>query len=255
MLPKDFLSVAEETGLIIPLGGWVIREACRQVQRWHEQIPSARRIGLSVNLSDKQFRQPDLVEQIASALEDSGLDPAALRLELTENVVVEEEAPQRSVLRRLKQLGVQLHIDDFGTGLSSLSMLHRLPLDTLKMDRSFVSRMTEDPKSVEVIEAILNVARALQLDVVAEGVETAEQLDELGQLGCEYVQGFLYSRPVPARAARLLVAETHHPRCEPTAERTTRRKEPAHRYHDGPSPRGRVGRRGRPRQEHRRRPP
>jgi len=208
LLPKDFLDAAEETGLIVPIGRWVTREACRQMHAWHQEIPSASSVGVSVNLSEKQFYQADLVEQLSIALRDSGLDPVTLHLEITETVVMEDAVRTRDILARLRHLGVRLQIDDFGTGFSSMSVLHRFALDTLKMDHSFVSGEDGGGRSAEVVEAIVSIAHALHMEVVAEGVEKESQMTALRPLGCEYAQGDLFSRPMPADTARELLLDT-----------------------------------------------
>lgn len=199
--PIAFLPLAEETGLILPLGRWVLREACRQNGRWRRQFPQEPLLSVSVNLASRQFAQAHLVETITQALGEAGLDASGLKLEITESGIMENEAAA-VMLSRLRDLGVSVSIDDFGTGHSSLSRLNSLPLDSLKIDRSFVARMDG---SDTMIRAVVMLAHGLQIDVVAEGVETAEQLAALRALECRYGQGYFFSRPLEAEAAALLL--------------------------------------------------
>jgi diguanylate cyclase (GGDEF)-like protein len=203
--PADFISIAEETGLIVELGLSVLREACRQTYEW--QSLHQRSLIISVNLSSRQFTQPDLIEQISRILADTGLDPHNLKLEITESVVMENAETARKMLVQLRALGINLSIDDFGTGYSSLSYLHRFPLDTLKIDRSFISRMDAGDENAEIIRTILTLATNLGMDVVAEGLETEKQLAQLRDMKCGYGQGYLFSKPVNAEAARALILE------------------------------------------------
>ncbi|HEY9402153.1 MAG TPA: EAL domain-containing protein [Pyrinomonadaceae bacterium] len=204
--PAEFISVAEDTNLIIPLGLRVLHEACLQMARWHWQSPANKLLTLSVNLSGKQFSQPDLVERIEQILDETGLDPRRLKLEITESVVMENAESAIAMLARLKTLGVQLSIDDFGTGYSSLSYLHRFPIDTLKIDRSFVNLMNEGAENSEIVRTIRTLAGNMGMEVVAEGIETLGQLNQLMELKCEYGQGYLFSKPVEAGAAEALLA-------------------------------------------------
>jgi diguanylate cyclase (GGDEF)-like protein/PAS domain S-box-containing protein len=205
--PMDFIPVAEDTGQIVAVGQWALREACRQMSRWQRLHPSDPPLFISVNLSSRQFAQPDLTEQVRRILEETRLDPRSLKLEITESVVMESIDSATALLRQLRDLGVRLAIDDFGTGYSSLSYLHRFPIDTLKVDRSFVMRMADNKENAEIVRTILMLARNLGMDVVAEGVETKEQLALLRQLGCENGQGYYFSRPVSAGGAEKIVAE------------------------------------------------
>jgi diguanylate cyclase (GGDEF)-like protein/PAS domain S-box-containing protein len=204
--PMDFIPVAEETGLIVPIGRWVLREACRQMSEWKRRDASAMLLFMSVNLSGKQFTQPDLLGQVTRILEETGLDPHSLKLEITESVVMENIDAAIETLESLRSLGVEVSIDDFGTGYSSLSYLHRLPIDTLKVDRSFVSRMASNNENTEIVRTIVTLAQSLDMKVVAEGVETSEQLAQLQILRCEGAQGYLFSRPLDAEAASALLA-------------------------------------------------
>ena len=207
--PLKFIPVAEESGLIIELGQWVLREACQQLRSWQEQFPSDPPLSISVNLSGKQFSQPDLIDCISKILTETGLDAGSLKIEITESAIIENIDAAAMMLKRIKALGIRLSLDDFGTGYSSLSYLHRFPIDTLKIDRSFVSRINL-PKNAEIVKTILTLARNLGMDVVAEGVETREQVLQLTGLNCEYVQGYLLSKPIDGRAMRELISEIYN---------------------------------------------
>ncbi|MBD1898407.1 EAL domain-containing protein [Trichocoleus sp. DQ-A3] len=203
--PVDFIPIAEETGLIIPLGAWVLREACRQMRLWQQEFPDLAPLTISVNLSGRQFSKPNLVEQIQQILQETELPAPSLKLEITESVVMENAAAATASLEQLSNSGIQLSIDDFGTGYSSLSYLHRFPLNTLKIDRSFVSRMDAGENS-EIVKTIVTLAHHLGLDVIAEGVETAAQMEQLRSLRCEAGQGFFFSKPLDSESARALIA-------------------------------------------------
>lgn len=207
--PSDFIPTAEETGLIVDIGRLVLRESCRQLQEWQSTI-CQRPITMSVNLSGKQFAQPDLVAQVKEILDETGLDPKYLKLEITESVVMENAEVARTMLSQLCRLGVHLCIDDFGTGYSSLSYLHRFPVKTLKIDRSFIGRMGPNGENAEVVKTINTLANNLGMVVVAEGVETDAQLTQLKSMRCRFGQGYLFSPPLIAEAARLFV-QTHQP--------------------------------------------
>jgi diguanylate cyclase (GGDEF)-like protein/PAS domain S-box-containing protein len=207
--PLKFIPVAEETGLIIPIGQWVLREACEQLRAWQEQFPSEPPLSISVNLSGKQLSQPDLIDRISKILDETGLAPESLNIEITESAIIENIDAAATTLKRIKALGIRLSLDDFGTGYSSLSYLHRFPIDTLKIDRSFVSRINL-PKNTEIVRTILTLASNLGMDVVAEGVETRDQILQLTGLNCEYVQGYLLSKPIDGRAMRELISEIYN---------------------------------------------
>jgi diguanylate cyclase (GGDEF)-like protein/PAS domain S-box-containing protein len=206
LLPAEFIPVAEETGMIISLGQWVLRESCRQMQEWQKRgLFSDGPLNLSVNLSGKQFAQHDLVEQIKHTLRETGFDPRRLQLEITESVAMGNAEATTNMLTQLKTLGVHILIDDFGTGYSSLSYLHRFPVNTLKIDRSFISRLGLVGAHDEIAQTIVLLASNLGMEVVAEGVETEIQLAHLRMLKCGYAQGYLFSRPINGEAAESLL--------------------------------------------------
>jgi diguanylate cyclase (GGDEF)-like protein len=215
--PADFIPVAEETGLIVPIGEWVLQEACKHVRRCQLAFPSHRSLSLSVNLSARQVAQADLLDRIKEALASSKLNAHHLKLEITESVVMENAEAAALMFKQLRALGVQLSIDDFGTGYSSLSYLHRFPLNYLKIDRSFVSRLTTDNDNA-IVRTISTLARNLGMEVIAEGIETEEQYQQLKMLGCEYGQGFLFSHPVNAEGVLHLLAQDAHRDGEPQFE-------------------------------------
>ncbi|MDJ0556805.1 MAG: EAL domain-containing protein [Microcoleaceae cyanobacterium MO_207.B10] len=203
--PVDFIPISEETGLIIPIGWWTLQQACQQTYHWQQQFPHYH-LTMSVNLSGRQFSQDELVNQVQEILSLTNLDPHNLKLEITETTIMENEAIVMNILSNLKRLNVQLNIDDFGTGYSSLSRLQNFPIDTLKIDRSFVMRMDKESENLEITKAILSMASSLGIDVIAEGVETAEQLSLLRNLECKYGQGYFFSKPVDSEKATNLIA-------------------------------------------------
>jgi diguanylate cyclase (GGDEF)-like protein/PAS domain S-box-containing protein len=205
--PGDFVSVAEDSGLIEPIGRWVQESACRQVLEWHELQPDQRPLDVSVNLSARQVAHRDLAKFVAEVLDRTGLDPERLRLEITESVLVEESATAIATLEALSEIGVGLVLDDFGTGYSSLAYLNRFPFHALKIDRSFIEALGIEQERTAIVEAIVGMARALSLDVIAEGVENEAQLSELTRLGCDLAQGHLFSRALPPEKISALVRE------------------------------------------------
>ncbi|MBD2730212.1 EAL domain-containing protein [Nostoc sp. FACHB-892] len=204
--PDKFIPIAEETGLIVPIGYWVMREACRQLRAWQEQFPTSPPLTISVNISTKQFSQPDLIGQIRQILQETGVEGRSLKLEITESAIMENTESTTAMLLHLQQMNVQLHLDDFGTGYSSLSYLHRFPTNALKIDRSFVMNIGVNGENLEIVQAIITLADSLNLDVVAEGVETVEQLAQLAIYKCKYAQGYFFSKPLNSNLASTLIA-------------------------------------------------
>lgn len=205
VFPGGFIQATEETGLIVPLGFWVLREACLTVRRWQQQFSRPRPFTISVNVSVRQFEQADLVERVRSILAETGIEPSTVQLEITESITMGNVEHVISVMTQLKQIGIRLSMDDFGTGYSSLSYLHRFPLDILKIDRSFVSQMDQADENRHIVETIMSLARSLRMEVVAEGTETRNQIDQLRALGCDYAQGYFFSKPLPAAAVQALL--------------------------------------------------
>jgi diguanylate cyclase (GGDEF)-like protein len=196
--PDDFLTVAEETGLVVPMGNLVLREACMRMAEWRRENPVAADVTISVNLSARQFSHPDLVSKVTESLAVSGLPPQCLRLEFTESVLIEREGPVIDTFARLHALGIRLDLDDFGTGYSSLGYLHRFDLDGLKIDRSFVSNIGPDGEGSEIVRTIVALANNLGMEVIAEGVETPGQVGMLQGVGCDLVQGYLFGGALSA---------------------------------------------------------
>jgi diguanylate cyclase (GGDEF)-like protein/PAS domain S-box-containing protein len=203
--PSEVIPVAEESGLIHPIGRWVIERACQQSVAWHQLRPDARPIDMTVNLSARQFAQRDLPEVVAGILSRTGVDPVHFKFEITESVLVEKSGAAEEILRELSNLGVQLILDDFGTGYSSLSYLHRFPFDAIKIDRSFIEGLGIEQERSAIVEAIVGMAQALGLRTIAEGVENEVQLAELRRLGCGFAQGFLFSGPLEVRQMTALL--------------------------------------------------
>ena len=205
--PAQFIPIAEERGLIVPIGTWVLREACRQNRTWQEAgLPA---VPIAVNLSAVQFQQKDLPQEVARALRDCGLAAEYLDLELTESAVMRDAEDSIATMRALKGIGVKLSLDDFGTGYSSLNQLKRFPLDKLKIDQSFVRGLPGDRYDLAITTAIIGMGKALNLGLIAEGVESAEQLQVLQSIGCHEMQGFYLSRPIPAAEFAAFAREQH----------------------------------------------
>ncbi len=215
--PEAFIGLTEETGLIVPIGQWVLNEACRQARTWQLEFPSNPPLVMSVNLSAKQFQHPTLVQEISLALAESGLPASSLKLEITESVVMHDAPATLAKLKELKDLGIRLAIDDFGTGYSSLGYLKRFPVDTLKIDRSFIKGLTREGNDSAIVRAVVTVAKTLNMDVTAEGVETDQQRDELKALGCDRAQGFLFARPADAAHVTPLLANSKNGALVPAA--------------------------------------
>jgi diguanylate cyclase (GGDEF)-like protein/PAS domain S-box-containing protein len=207
--PVEFIPLAEETGLIVPLGRWVLEEACRQASAWQAQYPSQSPLVMSVNLSGRQFADPGLVADVAGALRAAHLQPKALKLEITESIAMQDAAGAEATMRALKALGVKIAIDDFGTGYSSLQYLKRFPVDTLKIDRSFVNGLGMDEQDTAIVQSVVALAKTLHLDVTGEGIETPTQESQLRRLGVERGQGYLFARPLPAEEVGPLLGQYH----------------------------------------------
>jgi diguanylate cyclase (GGDEF)-like protein/PAS domain S-box-containing protein len=207
LLPGEFIRVAEETGLIVPIGRWVLEQAVRQAQRWQAEIPGLPPLYICVNLSRRQLGHPSLVDEVAAVLDETGIDPGLVDLEITESVLMDDVELAHRALSNLHDLGVKLVVDDFGTGYSSLSYLQRFPVDLLKIDRSFVAGLGTNKGDTAIVTAVLSLAHALGMQAIAEGVETADQLAELRALGCDMAQGFYLARPQPEHAIADLLAE------------------------------------------------
>jgi len=203
--PDSFITVAEETGLILPLGDWVLGEALRQLKRWELELPRSRGLALTVNISSRQFAQPDLVARIGNALAATGVAAGRLKVEITESLIVQNQETAADMLRGIKDLGCSVCLDDFGTGYSSLNYLLRFPIDTLKVDRSFLADLGRGSRNSEIVLAVIGLAQRLGLGVIAEGVENERQRQHLVGLGCILGQGFLFARPLAADRAGAVV--------------------------------------------------
>jgi EAL domain-containing protein (putative c-di-GMP-specific phosphodiesterase class I) len=206
--PDRFIPLAEETGLIIPIGKWVLEEACRVAVGWPEIVGND--VGISVNVSPRQFRDPEFIRIVMRALSDSGLKPEHLELEITERLLLDNSIETPEILNQLDRAGVQLSVDDFGTGYSALSYLKSYPFDTLKIDKSFVQDVMKEPENASLVRAIINMAHSLGLNVIAEGVEEEEQTHFLKEEGCDFCQGYYYSRPVPAEEFAAWLKSNQH---------------------------------------------
>ena len=207
--PNEFIPLAEETGLIYDLGQWVLGKACKQIATWNKSKKKEDQLEISINLSSRQFSDPNLVEGIVENIEKSGFDAEFLKIEITESALMQNAQRSVSMLNQLKDLNIKVCVDDFGTGYSSLSYLHTFPIDTLKIDRSFVHDMSRNFRNMEIIRTIIMLAHNLKLDVIAEGVETGEQDAQLSALGCQFAQGFYFSRPINSSDAALLIQQNH----------------------------------------------
>ncbi len=205
--PAEFIPLAEETGYILPIGHWVLEHACQQMHEWQKQAPQKLPLSMSINLSGKQLAQETITEQVKQILRRTGVDPRQIKLEITESVVMENIETATDTLNQLRALGIQLSIDDFGTGYSSLSYLHRLPVNTLKIDRSFVIQMMKNNENAEIVRTIVSLAKTLSMNVIAEGVETVEQLEHLQKLECNNGQGYLFAKPLKVEEAHALVTQ------------------------------------------------
>lgn len=202
--PSEFIPIAEETGAISEICWWVITSACRQLSLWRDLFPE-KQITININLSALQLKQENLLQRLQTIWQENQLPEGSLKLEITENCILETFTVEAQTLMKLKDSGISLCVDDFGIGYSSLSHLHEFPIDTLKIDRSFVRRMGQDSQHAEVVQTIVTLAHSLNMDVIAEGVETVQQLQQLQELNCEYIQGYLVSQPIDELAATQLL--------------------------------------------------
>ncbi len=215
--PADFIKVAEETGLILPIGAWVLREACRQAREWQLENPADPPLTMAVNVSARQVHQPGLPIVLAEALEESGLPPHTLILEITESVMMQDAKLMMTRLQALKDLGLRLAIDDFGTGYSSLSYLRQFPFDLLKIDKSFIDDVGAAPQQKELTRAIIELGKTLELELVAEGIERNEQLSRLKLLDCDLGQGFYFAEPMDRDAVDEVLATMNQTYAEEAA--------------------------------------
>ena len=206
--PIEFIPLAEDTGLIIAVGDWVLKEACQQLKTWLDKFPEAADLKMSINLASHQIREPDLLDKLDVILAKTGIDGSSIRLEITESTLMDQGEQTINKLAQLRARNIQLSIDDFGQGYSSLSYLHRFPINILKIDRAFVNQMTEGGENIEIVRTITMLAHTLNMSVVAEGVETEHQVEILKKIGCEFGQGYLFSRPLPALAAEQMIANS-----------------------------------------------
>ncbi len=204
--PMEFMTAAEETGLILPIGQWVIREACRQLLEWQQRFPEYRDVTVSVNVSSKVFAQPEFYDVIEQILRETGLDAGKLRLEIVERMLIENPEPAAHLLKRLQDLNVRFDIDDFGTGYSALNYLRQFPINGLKIDRSFIKALAFSKNSAEIVKIIIALAHALNMDVIAEGIETTEQLEIFRTMKGEYAQGFFIFRPMDSKSVENLLS-------------------------------------------------
>jgi predicted signal transduction protein with EAL and GGDEF domain len=205
--PTEFISLAEETGIIVPLGIWILEQACKQLAEWQQNHPEIATITMSVNLSRKQLAMPDLLPRIRQILADTGVNPRFLKLEITESTMMQDADAALAVLKQIQAMNIQLHMDDFGTGYSSLSCLQQFPLDGLKIDRQFVSGIATRADHAAVLRAIVQLAHNLKIPLVAEGIETLDQIKVLDSLGCDQAQGFFFARPMDTESATKFIKE------------------------------------------------
>jgi EAL domain-containing protein (putative c-di-GMP-specific phosphodiesterase class I) len=205
--PDEFIPVAEDSGLIIQIGEWVLRQACHQIRFWQRHYAQAAHLTINVNLAIQQIKQSTFLEQLESILTETHLDGQCLKLEITESMLIDNTESTNHMLAQIRAKNIQLSIDDFGTGYSSLSYLQRFPVNTLKIDRSFIDQITSNEESEGIVQAVITLAHTLKMDVVAEGVETARQLEQLSKLGCDFAQGYFFARPMDAEAATAIIRE------------------------------------------------
>ncbi len=211
--PVEFIPIAEDTGLILEIGEWLLKEACQQLKRWQQkfaQIPQVGSLKMNVNIASQQLQQPEFIQKLDRILQETGLNGNCLRLEITESVLIDPEGGIQNTLKQIRERNIKLSIDDFGTGYSSLSYLRRFPIDNLKIDRSFIEQMNYDLENLEIVRVIITLAKTLGMDAISEGVETTQQLQQLKALGCEFGQGYLFSKPLPSIGVESMLA--HYPK-------------------------------------------
>ncbi len=211
--PVEFIPIAEDTGLILEIGEWLLKEACQQLKRWQQkfaQIPQVASLKMNVNIASQQLQQPEFIQKLDRILQETGLNGNCLRLEITESVLIDPEGGIQNTLKQIRERNIKLSIDDFGTGYSSLSYLRRFPIDNLKIDRSFIEQMNYDLENLEIVRVIITLAKTLGMDAISEGVETPQQLQQLKALGCEFGQGYLFSKPLPSIGVESMLA--HYPK-------------------------------------------
>ncbi len=209
LLPSEFIAIAEDTGLIIPIGEWVLAEACRQLKVWQQKfasIPQIETLKIGINVTSQQFQQPQFIQKLDRVLLATGLNGNCLRLEITESVLVESGSTIKNILAEIKKRNIKLSIDDFGTGYSCLSYLSRFPIDNLKIDRSFIERLNLDAENWAIVCMIITLAKTLGMETIAEGIETAEQLTQLKNLGCQFGQGYLFAEPLDVQEIELMLS-------------------------------------------------
>ena len=234
LYPSDFINIAEETGLIVFIDRFVLREACMQMSKWQHQFPESSLKFMSVNLSNKQFLQADIVEYVTWVINETNIVPSTLKIEITENVIIENPETLIGIFSYLRSLGIQLYIDDFGTGYSSLSYLHLLPVDGIKIDRSFIRRLGNKGENNEIIKTIMLLAQDMNVNVIAEGIETENQLENIKTLKCDYWQGFLFFKPVDKEHAEAMIKTV------PDTDRSSHNKMPRPKKNDIPDIAGDV---------------
>jgi EAL domain-containing protein (putative c-di-GMP-specific phosphodiesterase class I) len=205
--PIEFIPMAEETGLIVQVDRWVLLQACLQLQEWKSHIPEAKELTISVNISSKHINQPDLSQYIRDVIEETKIDPAYLKLEITESAILEKSEITNVLFTHMRELGVQIQIDDFGTGYSALSYLSKFPINALKIDHSFIRSMTEENNHTKIVQAIVMLSQRLGVGVIAEGIEEEALITRLKDLGCEYGQGYYFSRPLGSESISTLLEE------------------------------------------------
>ena len=210
LLPVDFLTVAEDSGIIEQIGEWVVFQACLQMKQWHEKYPQFQNLGININISARQFKNPGFINLLDTVIKDTGLKPDRIHLEITETVLIENQNLANNKFKSLQKMGFEIHIDDFGIGYSSMGYLQNFPIDTIKIDRSFIHSMGEEEKGSQLVNAMITMAHHLGMMVIAEGIETGKQLHDLKSMSCDYGQGFYLSHPFPSPEIDLIIQSEQH---------------------------------------------